>query len=367
VSSSCATPRRSCWRSRCFWSSFSWLRVFRRSSFRLRFGPSPTGAECWRAGWSGFSSRRYCGPAFRWRPYGWSDSWSGSNWSAWALRLRTSPGRCAGVQPMGELTTYNRSADRLPSWSMKKAPGSMLTEPTVWYSPRRVERGFYNGLYRIRWVWGPRLLGTRGCRTLPHRPLVARVSFAMTLNGWGFNKWWRASRSMCIQGSVRFADVYLDMVGFSHDESDQHVALNRGAASGSWGAWGATLRSRWGRCPLLAHFPPKHHCQSSGQYCSEHAYPQRNNHAIQGDFPTPKKSEDVRDGNQPKNNSGDKGERLHICPSLKADEGRRLYDAGEVDATVQIASADLGWESSLAAVSVQAAPKLFWVSYLRLT
>jgi hypothetical protein len=96
---------------------------------------------------------------------------------------------------------------------------------------------------------------------------------------------------------------------------------------------GATLRSRWGRFPLLAHFPPKHHCQSSGHYCSEHAYPQRNNHAIQGDFPTPKKSEDVRDGNQPKNNSGDKGERLHICPSLKADEARRLFDAGEIDAT----------------------------------
>jgi hypothetical protein len=50
----------------------------------------------------------------------------------------------------------------------------------------------------------------------------------------------------------------------------------------------------------------------------------------------------VRDGNQPKNNSGDKGERLHICQSLKADEGRRLYDAGEIDATVQIASADFG-------------------------
>jgi hypothetical protein len=51
--------------------------------------------------------------------------------------------------------------------------------------------------------------------------------------------------------------------------------------------------------PLLAHVPPKHHRQSSGDNRPEHAHPHRNNHAIQGDFPTSKKAKNVRDGNEP--------------------------------------------------------------------
>jgi hypothetical protein len=111
--------------------------------------------------------------------------------------------------------------------------------------------------------------GDEGTQAQPKRPIQPRISTS------------RCIRKSSPQSKKRWASL-TDLVGF----------------------------------PLLAHFPPKHHCQSSGDKRSEHAYPHRNNHAIQGDFPTSKKAKNVRDGNQPEEDSGDKGERLHIFPVL---------------------------------------------------